>query len=233
VEIIPVLDLLHGKVVRAHRGERNRYLPIRSTLCDSCEPHEVVRALTELYPFKSLYIADLNAIQGIANNSAAISMLLRDFPQIDFWLDIGIANASSWPFPDAPNIRCVIGSETLSRLEQYLQLSLQLSANRPILSLDFNQNGFMGPDSLLQSEHWPEALLCMTLTKVGSYEGPDFEKIAELSAMDRHRKVYAAGGVRHVEDLMRLQCSGATGALIASTLHDGKIDARQIAELMA
>ena len=51
--------------------------------------------------------------------------------------------------------------------------------------------------------------------------------------MDRHRKVYAAGGVRHVEDLMRLQCSGATGALIASTLHDGKIDARQIAELMA
>lgn len=219
--------------MRAQRGERNRYLPIHSTLCDSCEPHEVVCALTELYPFKSLYIADLNAIQGMANNSATISILLRDFPQIDFWLDMGIANASSWPFSDAPNIRCVIGSETLSKLEQYSQLSLQLSVNRPILSLDFNQNGFMGPDSLLQSEHWPEALLCMTLTKVGSYEGPDFEKIAELSAMDRHRKVYAAGGVRHVEDLMRLQCSGVAGALIASTLHDGKINARQIAELMA
>lgn len=233
MEIIPVIDLLHGKVVRAQRGERNRYLPIHSTLCDSCEPHEVVRALTGLYPFKSLYIADLNAIQGMANHSAAISMLLRDFPHIDFWLDVGIANASSWPFREVSNIRCVIGSETLSNVEQYIQLALQLSANRPMLSLDFNRNGFMGPDSLLQSEHWPEALLCMTLTKVGSYEGPDFEKIAELTAMDGQRKIYAAGGVRHVEDLKRLQYSGAAGALIASTLHDGKIDAQQIAELMA
>lgn len=232
MEIIPVLDLLHGKVVRAQRGERNRYLPIHSTLCDSCEPHEVVRALTELYPFKSLYIADLDAIQGIANNSITVAMLLCDFPHIDFWLDIGIANASAWPFSAASNIRCIIGSETLSNLEQYLQLALQLSANRPMLSLDFNQNGLMGPDSLLHSDHWPEALICMTLSKVGSYEGPDFEKIAELTAMDRQRKIYAAGGVRHLEDLKRLQCSGAAGALIASTLHDGKIDAHQIAKLM-
>ena len=232
MEIIPVIDLLHGKVVRAQRGERNRYLPIHSTLCDSCEPHEVVRALTELYPFKSLYIADLDAIQGMANNSAAISMLLRDFPHIDFWLDVGIANTSSWPFREASNIRCVIGSETLSNVEQYMQLTLQLSAHCPMLSLDFNQNGFMGPDSLLQSELWPDTLLCMTLTKVGSYEGPDFEKIAELTAIDRQLKVYAAGGVRHAEDLKRLQRAGAAGALIASTLHDGKIDARQIGELM-
>lgn len=233
MEIIPVIDLLHGKVVRAQRGERDRYLPIVSQLCDSCEPLDITRALVELYPFKTLYIADLNAIQRMGDNAAVVMKLQQNFPHIDFWLDTGIVAASAWPYLDIANIRCIIGSEVLNNITQYTHLMSNLATARPILSLDFNRNGLLGPKALIQPEHWPQELICMTLAQVGSYEGPDLEKIAGLAATDSHHGIYAAGGIRDIVDLKRLRALGAAGALIASTLHDGKIDAPMIAEFMA
>jgi len=61
--IIPVLDLMNGEVVHAKHGNRHEYLPIKSVLTYSSEPLAVVQALLALYPFKQLYIADINAIQ--------------------------------------------------------------------------------------------------------------------------------------------------------------------------
>jgi phosphoribosylformimino-5-aminoimidazole carboxamide ribotide isomerase len=232
VEIIPVIDLLHGKVVRAQRGERDRYLPIDSPLCNSSEPVDVIRALTELYPFTTLYIADLNAIQRLGNNSPAIQELHGQFPDLELWLDAGISDAASWPFPIMSNLRCIVGSETLSSAEQYTQLASQLHANRPVLSLDFNNDGLLGPQQLLNPKFWPDTMICMTLAKVGSYEGPDFLKLADMAARDPKRQVYAAGGIRDIDDLKRLDQAGIAGALIASALHDGKISAIQLAELM-
>ena len=218
--------------MRAQRGERDRYLPILSQLCDSSEPLEITRALIELYPFKTLYIADLNAIQGMGNNAAVVMKLQHHFPHIDFWLDTGIVTASAWSYLDMATIRCIIGSEVLKNIAQYTHLISSLATARPILSLDFNRNGLLGPNALMQPEYWPQKLICMTLAKVGSYEGPDFEKIAGL-ATNSHHGIYAAGGIRDIDDLNRLHTLGAAGALIASTLHDGKIDASMITEFMA
>jgi len=233
VEIIPVIDLLHGKVVRAQRGERDRYLPIDSQLCNSSEPLEVIRALTELYPFTTLYIADLNAIQRLGNNSPAIYELHRQFPDLELWLDAGVSDTQSWPFPNMPNFRCVVGSETLNSAEQYAQLASQLHANRPVLSLDFNNDGLLGPQQLLNPELWPDTIICMTLAKVGSYEGPDFDKLVDMAAKDRKRQVYAAGGIRSIDDLKLLDQAGVAGALIASALHDREISAAHLTELTA
>ncbi|MBC8130797.1 MAG: nickel transporter, partial [Rhizobiaceae bacterium] len=44
--------------------------------------------------------------------------------------------------------------------------------------------------------------------------------------------VFAAGGVRDEDDLMRLEKAGIAGALVASALHDGRID-RAVLERMA
>jgi len=45
MQVIPVLDLLDGHVVRAVRGERAAYLPIRSSLAAGSEPLAIARAL--------------------------------------------------------------------------------------------------------------------------------------------------------------------------------------------
>jgi len=38
--------------------------------------------------------------------------------------------------------------------------------------------------------------------------------------------IYAGGGVRHDEDLRALESAGASGALVATALHEGRITLR-------
>jgi phosphoribosylformimino-5-aminoimidazole carboxamide ribotide isomerase len=231
VEIIPVIDLLQGKVVRAQRGERSRYLPIRTPLCDSSKPADIANALLGLYPFKTLYIADLDAIQGLGDNADTVRLLKQQHPEVTFWIDSGIRMMGEWHYSRTENIRCVVGSEAQKSADQYMALTANLAFANPILSLDFNSQGFIGPSSLLQPEYWPESLICMTLGKVGSYGGPDTQLLTELMRKSPQGKIYAAGGIRDLQDMQQLKSMGVCGALVASSLHDGRLRPSDIAQL--
>ena len=63
VELIPVIDLKGGQVVRAQFGRRDDYWPIQSPLSATSDPIDVARGLLSLYPFETFYIADLDAIE--------------------------------------------------------------------------------------------------------------------------------------------------------------------------
>src|SRR5258708_36623904 len=94
----------------------------------------------------------------------------------------------------------------------------------PVLSLDFIAEEFKGPQALLADpgRYWPERVLAMNLRRVGSDAGPDFALIETLAAKAPNCKVYAAGGVRSIDDLARVAAAGAAGAFIASALHCGR-----------
>lgn len=64
MQIIPVLDLRAGEVVRAIRGERQRYRPIVSGLCDGSDPVTVALAMLDACASRRLYVADLDALAG-------------------------------------------------------------------------------------------------------------------------------------------------------------------------
>ena len=87
MEIIPVIDLMHGQVVHARFGHRQHYQPIQSNLCHSSDPISIISALLELYPFERLYIADLDAIQGQSNHFQMIQAIKDTFPKLEIWLD--------------------------------------------------------------------------------------------------------------------------------------------------
>lgn len=228
MELIPVIDLLQGQVVRAQRGVRSLYRPIQSTLCRSSDPLAITYALLELYPFKTLYIADLDAIQERGSNTSTILELKQHFPNTHFWLDAGL------PTEKLEGIQQIIGTERLETLKQYQSLISRLLPEESILSLDFNSDGLIGPTQLeTTTAYWPRQIICMSLSKVGSYDGPDLGRLSALSAIANSKQVYAAGGVRNIHDLGRLQSHGAAGALIASSLHDGIITATEIMEFMA
>jgi uncharacterized protein related to proFAR isomerase len=71
--IIPVLDLKHGKVVRARAGDRANYQPIVTPLSPTSEAADVLRGLMALAPFSTVYIADLDAITGEGNHGAVLA----------------------------------------------------------------------------------------------------------------------------------------------------------------
>ena len=119
MDIIPVIDLQHGQVVRAVRGERSAYRPIVSPLCGSNEPLAVARTLCTHCASARLYVADLDALQGGVSQIATLRSLLEADPALELWLDAGFADASAAQAvlmalgPHAPRVVPVLGSESL------------------------------------------------------------------------------------------------------------------------
>ena len=64
MDVIPVIDIKNGQVVHAQGGRRDSYRPIRTPLSPTSAPADVAAGLLRLAPFRNLYIADLDAIEG-------------------------------------------------------------------------------------------------------------------------------------------------------------------------
>ncbi len=218
MRVIPVLDLRGGQVVRAVAGRREQYKPSSSPLCASADPLDVMAALRGRHPFTLCYLADLDAILGTGDNRATITELLAAFPQTGYWLDAGFSEprrALSWPL--GRRLRPVLGSESQVGGKAYRMLYRALRAHRPILSLDYREGRFLGPEDLLrQSDDWSEELILMRLDRVGVGRGPD----TALPKGVEGRRCYAAGGVRNADDVRRLAEQGFAGVLVASALHE-------------
>ncbi|MCB4811613.1 nickel transporter [Methylovorus menthalis] len=230
MNIIPVIDLLEHNVVHAKRGERQHYRPIESGLCNSSEPLAISRALLELYPFDTLYIADLNAIQGKAAHVDEIALIRQHYPQLQIWLDAGFKHTCDLLPWSGLEVTPVIGSESLPDIGAYQELISDGVTH--VLSLDFRGDRYQGPEALLNTPRlWPQKVIGMTLANVGSNEGPDHARLQQLTGMAQHGNLYAAGGVRDINDLQRLQEQGIAGALVASALHSGQISSHDIARI--
>jgi phosphoribosylformimino-5-aminoimidazole carboxamide ribotide isomerase len=63
----------------------------------------------------------------------------------------------------------------------------------------------------------------MTLTRVGTNTGPDWERLKKIQQMTTQSRLTAAGGIRGVSDLNRLTEMGIHSALLASCLHNGQL----------
>ena len=91
-ELIPVIDLMGGLVVHARAGDRDRYRPLEhSRVSASPDPAAVIEGLLALHPFRTLYIADLDAIRKQGDHKAQIFALRQAFPQLRLWVDAGFA----------------------------------------------------------------------------------------------------------------------------------------------
>ena len=232
MEIIPVIDLRDGTVVYARMGQRNEYRPIETPLSPTSDPVDVTRGLLSVHPFKTLYIADLDAIEGSGDNRAVLTRLKSAFSELAFWVDNGIDDLSAAKNWLDAGLGClVLGSETQVDvgLIRYL-----VDDARVALSLDFFQDSFRGPPALLaETASWPRRVIVMALGRVGSRAGPDLPRLSKIRNLAPGREIYAAGGVRDVTDLVALQQVGATGALVASCLHDGRLTADDVSALQS
>jgi len=225
MKIIPVIDLMDGEVVHARMGHRQHYQPMQSPICGSSRALDMVQALATLYRFDSLYIADLNALSGKEAQSDIIQQIHQQFTQLDLLLDAG--------FTDIQQIRAlparitpVIGSENFHQLAEFVALAeqLQLAQTDWLLSLDFKQGELLGCAEILQqSAYWPERVILMSLSSVGAACGPNWPLLTQYQKLHPQRHWLAAGGVRDDQDLQALEHMGIAAALIATALHQGKI----------
>lgn len=232
MDIIPVIDVARGEVVRAIQGQRAAYRPIQTPLSPSSEPGAVARGLRALYPFRKVYVADLDGIEGRGRNTHLVPILSQALPHTEIWIDAGSGSRSAArAVLAAPVATLVVGSESLESVRDWNDISAE-APQRTVLSLDFRGGEFMGPDALLaDASLWPSRVIAMTLDRIGSDGGPNIALLDTIVSRAGSRRVYAAGGIRDRADLDRVKQAGAAGALVASVLHAQKISAGDLKQI--
>jgi HisA/HisF family protein len=227
MRIVPVVDLKGGIVVHARRGQRADYAPLRSPLVDGCEPVAVARALCAAAQASMLYVADLDAIAGAPADVKTLSALSA---VAEAWVDAGATTRErADELTDAGAARNIIGTESLDA-----GAAGDIDAPPPVLSVDLRDGKLISPRPELAGRDAPAAaplaialgvreLLVIDLARVGSGSGPPLEGVAALAAALPGIEIYAGGGVRNDRDLRALADAGASGALVATALHEGLI----------
>ncbi len=237
LKVIPVIDILGGKVVHAVRGKRNEYQHIKSILCDSSDPLEVAKTFKTL-GFSELYIADLDAIIDCSEDFQVFKRIAY-YTGIKMMVDAGITSterANSLLGCGVSSL--VIGTETLSTKSFVSDAVNTFGSNRVVISLDLlggkvlakpKFDGCRNPLDLLGEFRDMGVLqvIVLDLTRVGSGEGVNIDflkRTLENPKMD----IYVGGGIRNIVDLAELRNLGVQGVLVATGLHTGKISIEEL-----
>ena len=240
MRVIPVIDLKGGVAVHAVRGDRERYRPLSSRIAEGSDPLQLTRAVRERFDLDELYVADLDAIGGGPGSPDVVAALAREgrvmvdagtaaAPAVARLLELGVA-------------RVVIGTESLPGADAFRRLRAELPDAPLVLSLDLRRGRLVSPDLALSGIDAADALarfadagareaIVLDLALVGSGEGPDVALLRELHARFPNLELLAGGGVRHAGDLRALALAGTSGALVATALHGGAIEAGELRAL--
>ena len=239
MQILPVIDVMNGQVVRGVAGRRSEYKPIVSRLTPSTAPVDIARAFREHFGFDELYLADLDAIAG----HAPALPLYEDLQTAGFrlWVDAGLRQA-----PDAVPLmnhgvdRIIVGLETCSGPGMLAELLDQMRASRAVFSLDLKRG-----QALATAGAWPvcepfaiaadvialgiRRLLVLDLAQVGVGAGVGTASLCRrLRARYPELEIAAGGGVRGPDDVHAMAAAGVDWLLVASALHDGRLHSASV-----
>ena len=226
MRLIPVLDVLHGVVVRGVGGRRNEYRPVVSRLTSSTEPVEVARALIGHVRPAELYLADLDAIQGRPPALGAYRAI-RELG-VALWVDAGVSDAAVARAVAATGCDVVAGLETVPGPEALERIVAAVGAANVVFSLDLRdgvplRSWAADPVGTAVSLGITR-LIVLDLARVGGGGGTGTDALCrEIASNYLHVDVIAGGGVAGPDDLRRLEAAAVRGALVASALHDRRI----------
>jgi len=228
VRIVPVIDVMNGRVVRAIGGRRDLYEPIRSRLTTSTEPAVVAEALLAAAGANELYIADLDAIQGHRPHLDWIQPFIQRGVRV--WVDAGLKVAADAIPVAAAGAGIIAGTETLRGFDELANLVQAWDADRVMLSIDLRNGAVLGPEgdpaSVVERGRAAGAMryIVLELARVGTGLGPGTADVVRtLRANAPDIELIAGGGVRGRNDVTALGDAGANAVLVASALHDGGI----------
>ncbi len=242
--ILPVIDLQRGVPVHGRGGRREAYRPVESVLATEPTVACLGRAIRERLNLRQVYLADLDAIAGNGPNWQSYQQL--ESLGLRCWLDAGIRDLT-----DAQHLRdrggasleLIVALETLASTTSLNQLATVLGTESLVVSLDSVRGR---PRTRIDAwrvlstleiaerliERGIQRLILLDLARVGMGQGTGTESlIGKLRQRYPEVHLIAGGGIAHVADVRRLADQGCHGVLLASTLHDGRIGAAELAEI--
>jgi len=240
VRVIPAIDIKNGACVRLFKGDFER------TTQYSTDPAAVGRRFSALN-VSDLHIVDLDGARtGAQQNHAIVAEIARE-SGLDIQLGGGIRSrdvVAKWL--DTGVSRCVIGSVAIREPDTVKPWLAEFGPARIVLALDIKLDRTGQP--MLTTHGWTEEsgvslwdcidsysdaglqhVLCTDVARDGAMTGPNFELYSRLLERYPTLALQASGGVRHAEDLRRLQQLGVPAAITGRALLDGAISETEVA----
>jgi phosphoribosylformimino-5-aminoimidazole carboxamide ribotide isomerase len=239
MRVIPVLDLMRGRAVWAVRGVREAYRPARSTLVPGDgDALALARAFHDALRCEELYVADLDAIGGGAPQHDLLRTL--SVMGMSLLVDAGVVTLRDARSAAAAGAaRVVVGLETLDSFRALATIVEALGPGRVMFSLDLREgepvvprtwSGGRAPLTLAGDavRAGVGAVLVLDLARVGTGAGVDLGLLSAVRDAHPGLELLAGGGVGSSGDLERMAAVGCDAVLVASALHDGRLDAESL-----
>ncbi|AEH06794.1 HisA/HisF family protein [Methanothermococcus okinawensis] len=220
MEIIPVIDIMKGIAVHGKSGNRETYKPLKTVLCNSSNPIDIIEKYKKNGAEK-VYIADLDAIMKKGDNFDVI----RELPLYKI-VDVGVSTKKDIEHIKNLNIcnKLIVGTETLNDLDL-------LRENDIILSLDFKDGRLLNYEleDILNNINNNTPLIILDISSVGTQKGINKNLITHI--IDKtNNPIYIGGGIKDEKDLKDAYDLGAHGVLIATAIHKGILNLKEIIE---
>ncbi|HEY7191729.1 MAG TPA: HisA/HisF-related TIM barrel protein [Vicinamibacterales bacterium] len=241
MQIVGVIDIRDGRAVHARGGQRDRYEPITAVGGHAITPGDCIALAsdyTDQLGIRTLYVADLDAIVSGTRQDELLRRLVETGTPL--WVDSGVRSVDdALRTVSLGAARVVVGLETLPSFDVLKAICAEAEGDRVVLSLDLRDgHPLLAAGSTISAsateiarcahDAGVGALIVLDLARVGMGAGVDLDLMQRLRRATPDLPLFAGGGVRDSSDLDRLAAAGCEGALVATALQSGAIDADDV-----
>jgi len=231
--VLPVMDLMSGKVVHARAGLRSQYQPLISTWCQKAhDPFVLMNAGRQQFGLNEYYLADLDALEGCDPQQDIIARLIQNGYQL--WLDAAMQSTREVEYWLAQGVgRIIIASESVSSFSDLQQVFHDNHTDRLVFSLDLvngklrSRQGVFPSVEPLAVVDQVAALGChqfivLDTAAVGVSLGPMTLPLCRQIREHYPRcTLISGGGVRNKLDIIEMEQAGVDRVLVSTWLHQG------------
>jgi phosphoribosylformimino-5-aminoimidazole carboxamide ribotide isomerase len=233
--LYPAIDLLGGKAVRLHQGER------RTAKVYSDDPAAQVRAFAAAGAL-ALHVVDLDAAFGEARQAAVLQSIAAAAGPIPVQVGGGIrALADVEAALQAGAARVVLGTAAAERPSFAGEAARRFGAARIACGIDVKEgraatrgwtqaSGLSGRDLATRlAEEGIEWLVVTAVSRDGTLQGFDLPLLREVAAAAPQTNLIASGGAGTLDDLEALAAAGLprlAGAIAGTALYEGRFSVR-------
>jgi len=229
MEVIPAIDISDGKCVRLFKGEKGT----ETIYFD--DPLEALDFWIEKGA-KRLHFVDLDGAWGASTNKELlIKMISKASGHVKIQIGGGIRTIdAAVKLIESGVDRVIIGTLAVKSPEIIKKLAEKIGKEHLIVALDYKDEKIATHGWTEQSDKDPFIfakkieesgagfILFSSVEADGAFIGPDLKNIKRMVNSVKI-PVYAAGGVRNQEDLIKLKKSGVYGVIVGKAFYEYKL----------
>ena len=237
IEIIPAIDILHGKCVRLTQGE------YASQKVYNEHPLEVARQF-EGAGLKRLHLVDLDgAKEGRVRNWNVLELIAgKTDLVVDFGGGIGTAKDLQIVF-DSGAAFATVGSVAVKDENLLREWMLLYGPDKFLLGADVRDEKIAITGWTIDTEiriydfieKYREAgikqIFCTDIKMDGAMKGPSLELYIKILHQFSDLHFIASGGIRSLDDIYRLEEAGCRGAIVGKAIYEGLITLKDLASV--